>query len=294
LFATVGAAVPGVGIVQPNRFSSAAYLFLVLPAGIGTRTLVGMLTNATWRKRMLAAAIGVVCATSFSWSAWEVKKELSYAPVGHYGPVPPEVRGLGMKSRWLLNWLAENTTPEGRILFETSKARIHDRAHMAGYYAINADREFIGGPYPLMFFASYWDGFAFGRPLESTPVGEFRRNLDIYNVGWIIAHTPASQRYLASVPGVSPAGTHEDLRTYRVEGPLSYFLSGSGRVQSRGINRVVLTDLEESEAVIKYQYVSGMIAEPPAILEPYWIPGIPKPFVRVTAIPGPRIELSVQ
>jgi len=28
-------------------------------------------------------------------------------------------------------------------------------------------------------------------------------------------------------------------------------------------------------------------------LEPYWILGIPKPFIRVTAIPGHRIELSV-
>jgi len=294
LFSAVGAAIPGVGVVQPNRFSSAAYLFLVLAAGIGTGALVGMFTNATLRKRMLAAAIGVVCATSFGWSAWEVAREISYAPVGHYGPVPPEARNLGPKSKWLLNWLAVNTTSEGRVLFETSKARIHDRAHMAGYYAISADREFIGGPYPFMFSASFWDAFAFGKPIESIPVVEFSRYLDLYNIGWIVAHTTASKQYLGSVPLVVPVEDHEDLRAYRVGRPLSYFLAGSGRILERGINRVVLTDLEGSEVVIKYRYVAGLSADPPTKVEPLWLPDVSRPFVRLSSIAGPRVELSVR
>ena len=294
LFAAVGAAVPGVGTVQPNRFSSAAYLFLALPAGIGVCTLLGMLARAAWRKRIPLAGAGILCASSFGWSAWELAREVSYAPVGHYGPIPPEVRGPGAKSRWLQNWLAENTTPEGRVMFETSRARIHDRAHMAGYYAITSRREFIGGPYPLMFFASYWDGFAFGKPLDLTSVDEFRRLLEIYNIGWIVAHSAKSRQYLSSVPGVVPAGEYDDLSTYRVQQPLSFFIAGSGRIEERGINRVVVADLKDAEVIIKYHYVAGLTADPPARIEQYRLPGIPQPFVRLTDIPGPRLELSIR
>ena len=294
LFAAVGATIPAVGSLQPNRFSSAAYLFLALPAAIGVSALVETWATELWRKRALAVGIGGTCALSFGWSAWEVAREVSYAPIGHYGPVPPEVRSLGTKSTWLVNWLSANTTPDGRVLFETSKARIHDRAHMAGYYAITAGREFIGGPYPFMFYAGFWDGFAFGRPLDSMPVAEFQRNLDLYNVGWIVAHTTASQEYLASVPGVALVGEYDDLRAYRVERSLSYFLAGSGRVQERAINRVVLADLKGSEAVLKYHYISQLKADPPTKVEPFRVPGIPQPFVRLTSIAAPRVELSVR
>lgn len=291
LFAAVGAAVPGVGTVQPNRFSSAAYLFLALPAGIGVCTLLGMLSRAAWRKRIALAAAGALCASSFGWSAWELAREVSYAPVGHYGPIPPEVRGLGAKSRWLIDWLAENTTAEGRVMFETSKARIHDRAHMAGYYAVTSRREFIGGPYALM---SYWDGFAFGKRLDQISVDEFRRLLEIYNIGWIVAHSVQSRQYLSIVPGVVPAGEYDDLRAYRVLQPLSFFIAGSGRIQERGINRVVLADLKGAEVILKYHYVAGLTADPSARIEEYRLPGIPQPFVRLTDIAGPRVELSIR
>lgn len=292
VFAAVGASVPAIGIVQPNRFSSAAYLFLVLPAALGVTSLLAHLVVLPWRPAVMATS--TVCGLSFGWSTWEVARELSYAPIGHYGALPPEVRAMGDKSRWVIDWLSTKTTRDARVLFETSKARVHDRAHMAGYYALTADREFIGGPYPFMFFAGYHDGFAFGKSLESTPVKTFRRYLDVYNVGWIVAHSATSKRYLAFVPDVVPVDEHEGLQAYRVERPLSYFLVGSGRVESSGINRVALTDLQGFEAVIKYHYVAGLIADPPAKLEPYQIPGIPQPFVRITSITGPRVEIKLR
>ena len=179
------------------------------------------------------------------------------------------------------------------MLFETSKGRIHDHAHMAGYYAIATGREFIGGPYPFMLYPSFWDGEAFGRTMHSIPVEEFRRYLTLYNIGWIIAHTPQSQSFLATVPGVARAGTYQELNAYRVEQPLSYFLVGSGKVRERAINRVVLSDLSGSDAVIKYHYVPGLHADPPTRLAPFWVAGIRRPFVRLSAIAGSRVELSV-
>src|SRR5262249_604514 len=154
----------------------------------------------------------------------EVSREVRYAPVGHYGAIPPEVRPLGDKSRWLVEWLKSNTTRDGGILFETSKARVHDGAHMAGYYRINSDREFLGGPYPFTFKADFWDETVFGRPIASVSHDQLRRLLDLYNVGWVVVHSQAAKQYFETAPGISLAAEHEDLRIYRAERSLSYFV----------------------------------------------------------------------
>jgi len=60
------------------------------------------------------------------------------------------------------------------------------------------------------------------------------------------------------------------------------------------VNRVVLAGLQGREAVIKYHYVRGLTADPPATVEPYWVKGIPQPFARITSISGDRIELSIR
>jgi hypothetical protein len=294
LFAAVGAAIPGVATVQPNRFASAAYLFLVVPAGSGVNVLSSWLRQGVGFKRALSAGLSAVCAISFGWTVVEVAREVLYLQVGHYGALPPEVRPLGEKSRWLLDWLESNTSSDGRILFETSKGRIHDGGHMAGYYAMTSRREFIGGPYPFMFKASAWDGSAFGRPITTIPPAELSRLFDNYNVGWIVVHSSVSKKYFEAAQGITLAAEHDDLCIYRVQRQLSYFAVGEGRVEERGINRLVLTDLKGPEIVIKYHFVRGLSADPPAKVEPFDQPGADQPFVRITSYTGPRVELSVR
>jgi hypothetical protein len=294
LFAVVGAALPGVGQLQPNRFSSAAYVFLTVPASIGVLGIAKMVSTGPWLRKAFAIGAAVIIAGSFSVAAWELTREISRKPVGHYGQIPPEVRPIGEQSRWIAGWLSRNTTPDGRVLFETSKARVHDNSHMAGYFAVASGREFIGGPYAEMFFAGFTDGAAFGRRLEAMTASEFGRMLAVYNVGWIVAHSTDSRRFLAGLPEIEAMDSGYGIQTYRVRQPLSYFLAGSGRVQTRDINRIVLADMQGTEAVIKYHYVRGLVADPPAILEPYWVQGVPKPFIRIAPIPGARIELSIK
>ena len=294
LFAAVGAAVPGFANIQPNRFSAAAYLFLLIPAATGVEALYRWVRSSSRAKRAVALGMTTVCTASFAWSSVEVAREVSYAPVGHYGAPPPEVNKLGEKSAWLVQWLATNTSADGRILFETSKARIHDGAHMAGYYAIKSEREFIGGPYPYMFTTSFWDGVAFGRPIASIASGEFARYLDLYNIGWIVVHSEESKRYLASAPDVVQEATHDDLAIFRVNRSLSFFLAGSGRVEQRDENRVVLSDLEGEEVVVKYHYISGLTSDPPVTIEPFSVAGVPRPFVRLSTNGTRRVVLSLR
>jgi hypothetical protein len=164
---------------------------------------------------------------------------------------------------------------------------------MAGYYAVTSNREFIGGPYPFMFQASSWDGFAFGRPINAIPTGEFLRYLETYNIKWVIAHSAGMKKYLESIPEVILADESGPLRAYRVQQSASYFLRGSGTVKTRGINRLVLEGLEGPEIIIKYHYVRGLTASPPARIEPYWVTGIEQPFIRLTEISGTVVELSL-
>jgi len=294
LFASVGAAIPDVGQLQPNRFSSAAYVFLLAPASLGVMSMLKLVSAGPWPRRAAAFGATLLVSASFSLAAWELTRELSARPVGHYGQIPPEVRPLGEQSRWITGWLAANTTPDGRVLFETSKARVHENSHMAGYFAVASGREFIGGPYAEMFFAGFTDGMAFGRRLQDMTPSEFTRMLAAYNIGWIVVHSADSRRFLAGVPQVQAVESGHGIQTYKVHQPLSYFLAGSGQVQTRAVNRLVLTGLQGNEAILKYHYVRGLAADPAAIIEPYWVQGIPQPFTRITSITGDRIELSIK
>jgi hypothetical protein len=94
--------------------------------------------------------------------------------------------------------------------------------------------------------------------------------------------------------GSSRIESGHGIQMYRALQPLSYFLAGSGQVQTRGVNRVVLTNLQGKEAIIKYHYVRGLAADPAAVVEPYWVDGIPQPFTRITSLNGDRIELSIR
>ena len=53
LIAAVGAAIPGVGETQPNRFAPVGYLMLAVPAAIGTFT---MFSAATKRSARISSA----------------------------------------------------------------------------------------------------------------------------------------------------------------------------------------------------------------------------------------------
>ena len=165
LFAALGAALPGMGSLQPNRFSATAYLFLVVPAAMGMGIVLQSIrskSNVAWVAKLTLLVLLPVATLV----VMEFVREASDAQSGRYGKPPPEVRGFGKSNEALLQWLREHTNDGGRVLFETSLARIHDGAHIAGLLARFSGREFIGGPYPYMFFAGFWDGHVFGKPIK--------------------------------------------------------------------------------------------------------------------------------
>jgi hypothetical protein len=287
LLAYLGAASPAVAKLQPNRFAPAGYLFLCVPAACGLSAMAracGTHHRRVWRA---FAALGVAAAVLVSAIlTWEVWREVTPGPQGRYGASPPQVKPLGEYSKWIIQWLERRTAPDARVLFENSLGRMHDNAHMAGYYAYETQREFIGGPYPFMHFASFWDDWIFGKRLSQVDFKELADYVSLYNIGWIVVHSAGAKRYFDAMPGVRLDDEHGSVRAYVIDREHSYFLTGTGRVQKRQHNLLVLTDLSGPEVVLKYHFVPGMTSEPPAQIDGVQKLDDPTAFVRIKNPPS--------
>jgi hypothetical protein len=293
LYAALGAAVPFLATTQPNRFSSTAYLFLAIPAAVGVVAIIEQLSCRGIRRVVATGSLAVLIAAAAFLFGRELPRELSTGEHPHYGARPPEVRGLGEKSKWMLAWLKTRTTPDARVLFEVQNgSAIFDNAEMSGYFAYTAGREFIGGPFPYMLFAGFQDSKLFGRAIESYSTEELARFFRVYNVGWIAVFSESSKRYLDQMPGIRPLESYEDVKTYAVDGSHSYFLEGSGIVTGRTIGRVSLDQISGPSIILKYHYVPGIRTVPETEIAPTPVEGDPTPFVRIDN-PPPRLELRL-
>jgi hypothetical protein len=95
------------------------------------------------------------------------------------------------------------------------------------------------------------------------------------------------------MPGVTPQAELPPLKAYRIERPLAYVLEGSGQVADRGHNRLVLSGLSGESVILAYHHLPGLESDPPAHIEPVYLPGDPNPFIRILA-PPPRLELRLR
>ena len=90
------------GTLQPNRILAPAYLVLVIPAALGIGDLFewALATDNTVAHlaRFALVALALIAGVVIN----EVRREVSYDNIGHYGVIPPEVRGLGQTGsvRW--------------------------------------------------------------------------------------------------------------------------------------------------------------------------------------------------
>jgi hypothetical protein len=288
---SIGGAVPSIAMMQPYRFSPVGYLLMAMPAGRGLELAISAVGKAAaTRRRWLAYAVAILLAACFGFLVREMIMEALPGNHPHIGPPPPYVRGVGPRSRWAIEWLKTNTDQSARILFETTRGRFHDGASIAGYVAASADRELIGGPYHENYFAGYWDGYAFGHPIEQLEPASFHRYLDLYNIGWIMAFSPRSRQYLPTVPGVELVSEFEGLAAYRVDRPFSYFYKGSGRVASRRHNSIELAGLAGKEVIVKYHFLPGLTSIPAAEIQPVFLEDDPLPFIQIF---NPRQDITL-
>jgi hypothetical protein len=294
LFAAFGAASATVGTLQPNRFVAPGFLMLGIGAAYGiAEAALWLRAHAPRPVAWGAAVLGLLLA---AYTGREVLREATPGTHPHYGKPGSELSRIPAPVAELMAWLRAETSDEGRILFETSLARIHGGGHAAGLLALGSQREFVGGAYPYALpDVSFWDHAAFGAPIGSAAGSEFdaqlASRLAVLNVGWAVVHSPELVQALGRYGKAEQVGELGPLKLFKINQPLSYVQSGHARVTSRSFNRVEFADAQGDQLVLRYLWVPGMVTVPPAKLEPTIVaPGFP-PLVRVFNPPA-RFVLS--
>jgi len=142
----------------------------------------------------------------------------------------------------------------------------------------------------FMHHAGFWDGTVFSKPITAIQKREFSRQLELYNIGWIIPHSVSSIEYLNNHPSIESIAKIGRFQVFKVHNDKTFFLEGNGKVVSRRVNRIELDELKGDFVTLKYHYVDGLVSKPSRILKPVIYPGDPEPFIRIV---NPPTRLSV-
>lgn len=291
LFAAFGAEIEKVAILQPNRFIAPAFLFVAVGAAYCAGEFVRWLSG---RRRMglkLFAATGAVLLSAYV--CREMYREAMPGPHGHYGVAGTELSMAPELVGELQSWILNNTSRDGRILFETSLGRIHGGGHSAGMLALTTDREFLGAPYPFSLpEISFWDNTAFGVPIDDATKSRLTQYIEHYNVGWIVAHSAALTDLAATSENVRLSARFGKVSVFEVSRKLSFFYAGNGHVSHRSFNRIDLTDIAGKELVLRYNWVPGLVTVPVTKIEPIRVEAGLPPLIRISDPPA-SLTISV-
>ena len=285
LFAAFAGGSSSLAVLQPNRLFGPAYLLLGMAASWHLAAWVTQWnTHGRRTIKLGATALGVLVALFFG---RELAREVTPGSHGHHGKTPPEISAPPPVVAALENWINANTNSGVRILFETSLGRVHGGGHIAGYLAAKTRREFMGGAYP--FFSpqtSCWDKSCFGRPIGALQPEFFRRAIETYNVGWVIAHSNELKTFMKQLPEIKIAADFDGVTIFQVDGPRSFVQEGGGRVTGRDFNRIEVADASGAALTLRYHWVPRLETVPPSKIEAYqWSPDFP-PLIRIVNPPA--------
>jgi hypothetical protein len=286
LLAFFGSQTPFFAQFQPQRFTIALNLLLILPAAIGFLHALRCLFAG--RRPALKLFIGVVLfALLYQPFVRPFLLVYKYPFYRLSCTFPTELLDL-------LSLLEKHTTMEGRILIEDSEATIEDPAHayygghLTALFPEYLQREYLAAPRPLFpikhSFASFTRGELFERDVNTFSLEALQRLFDLHNVGWVVSWYPPSiavfdrfPEYLTRVGIVD-----ETFVVYAVNRTPSFFLKGNGTV-SADYNMLTLSGViaEEGEIIISYHWLEALRVDPPQSLEPVFIGDGPIGFIKV-------------
>jgi hypothetical protein len=179
--------------------------------------------------------------------------------VEKYLPIPEETLEL-------TEWLRENTPEDGRVLFAGPALHKVAGGH-AAYLPVMAEREMMAVDFYHVSPSKYEYDYPPG-PFRESGEGTYRF-MELYNVTHVIAWHRKWMEALENAPDryerSRSFGEDPEKVVYRViRDGSSLFYQGSGRV-SAGVNRIdVSLDHDQGEVVLRYNWVEGLRAEPPA------------------------------
>jgi hypothetical protein len=280
-----GSLVPSVRSWQPLRFKIALDLFLAIPAAYA---IVHWLSAREAPSRLVPVLLGCGIATF----AVNLVQTESAGKLQLRTRLDPQVAALA-------DWIAKETPADARVLFEESgdeTSFVYDGAYLSSLLPRLTGRQFIGGPINLYndrhHFAEFHSGKLFKKDIHGLSDGDLRNYLQLYNIGAIVAFHPASIRRLqAAADLITLEQRIGPVHLMKVRQPLSWFVKGEGKVKAEW-NRLELSDLGGNEVVLKYHWVEGLTASPPAEIEAVRLADDPIPFIKLTH-PSASLVLKV-
>ena len=189
------------------------------------------------------------------------------------GPQPLLV-GLGDEREQLVEAIRRQTTADARILWEEPPADVPGW-NWSALLPVLTDRAYLGGLDGAAGVEHNHCGLRGdrlnGRPLKDWTAAERHRFAAQYNVGWVVARSPAATawwladpaaRELARLPEGPAGGT---VTLIRLDLPPTFFLSGTGTVDRADRTKIVLTNVvpdADGEVTLSVHHQPGLRIAP--------------------------------
>lgn len=242
-----------------------ALWFAALPAALAWTWLARKL----WQVGPLGglAAAGLI-ATPLFWTA--LFTDAAEPLVERCTEPRPFELGLSDERQELVETLTRLTTPEARVLWEDRAVGRTD-SRWPALLPLLTERHYLGGLDP--------DGFIepssiclLKQALEQRAIAlwkddELARYCDRYNVGWVVAWSPAVVKRFAEWSGAERQADVKDGSDgvlFRVRRSPSYALKGRAAVQRADSEYIILRDVTpvDGEVVLSWHYQHGLRASP--------------------------------
>ena len=265
--AYLGSAIRAFDNVEPGRFEATFYFYAVPFAAIGThecwRRL--LLLRSPWRR----LSRGIACSAVVYFSL--VAAASVWVETSVHGPIET---ALPAQAQELVGWM-KTISPGSRLVLESGwsidkEGGVHlpyFGADLGMLWALESGRELIGASpsegFSSFSFVDFGNGRSFGRPLNQWDPREFRKQLDLYNVGALLLWSGDAKHYLEQVPDVKLRAESPPYALYGVEGQHSFLLEGRARSVRATQDCIEIRDAQPGRLILKYHYLRTMRVRPP-------------------------------
>jgi hypothetical protein len=271
--------------LEPGRFEVAFFAFATPLAALGARDAWVLLGRARPWFRYGGKAINLIALVFFAL----VSLASLWLETGAHGPI---ATSLPDQAGEVWGWM--RSARDSRIIMESGWARDENGASMSPYFnsdlamlwAFEGDREVIGGSpsegFSLFSFADVGNGVAFGQELDSLTPEQFRKQLETYNVGSLIAWSDDTKRYLDRVDGLVALQRSDPYMLYGVAGDHTFLMMGKAATVSASQDCIQIKGAQPGRLVLKYHYFRTLHADSPISISPAPIDnGDPIPFIAI-------------
>ena len=205
----------------------------------------------------------------------------------------PVVTTLPAQADELWGWM-KTSGRDSRILMESGWTIDEYGGNSSPYFnsdigllwAIQNESEVIGASpsegFSTFSFADMGNGIAFGKPLKDWSPAAFRRQLDVYNIGAVIAWSADAKEFLSHIDGLAPLQQSDPYALFGVAGDHSFLMTGKAASVRASQDCIQINAAEPGRLVLKYHYFKTLRTDPQMPIAPAAVGnGDPNPFIRI-------------